>query len=323
MPDRAPLYLIVGDDDHLLRRAADRVTTDLRAVAPDLDVDLLDAAETTHLPDLRTASLFGGTRCIVLRGIEAVSGDLKAELEDYAASPDPDATVVLVARGVGRIPKLTKLTTSSGERIDVKAPLPWDQRGWRGLAESEFAFHGRDADAAALSAVLERAGNDAAVIASKVAQVVAATEPGRRIGAEDVEGSVEGHGTRGPFAVADAVEARDPGTAIVGLRGALEAGDAPLALLGALASRIRQLLQVRGGATASEVGVSPGRHKMLARGARNFTPGELAWCHDRVARVDLDLKGSDLPADVLIEVAVIELATSREVGRPWNPLATN
>ena len=252
-----------------------------------------------------------------------MSGDLKADLEEYAAAPDPDATVVLVARGVGRIPKLAKLATSSGERTDVKAPQPWDQRGWRGLVEAEFAFHGREADGAALNAVLEHAGNDAGVIASKVAQVVAAIVPGRRIGVEDVEQSIEGHGTRGPFAVADAVEGRDPAAAIIGLRGALEAGDAPLAVLGALASRMRQLLQVRGGAPASEVGVSPGRHKMLARGARNFTPGELAWCHDRIARADLDLKGSDLPADVLIEVAVIELATSREVGRPWNPLATN
>ncbi len=53
----------------------------------------------------------------------------------------------------------------------------------------------------------------------------------------------------------------------------------------------------------------------------NFAIGELAWCMDRLAQLDVDLKGNtDLPPDLVLEFGVIDLATPREVGVPWNPL---
>ncbi len=318
----APVFFIVGDDDHLLRRASERVLADLRASEPDLDIEHLDAGEADELPELRTASLFGGGRCVVIRRLEAPKAALKEQLEDYCTSPDPEATLVLIARGTQRIPKLAKLATSAGEKIEVARPTPWDTKGWQRLVSDEFRTAGRKADAAAIDALLEVAGVDPAIIASKVSQLAAVKGPNETITVEDVEKTIEGHGNRGAFAVADAVEQRDPGEAIVALRGALEAGEAPLAVLGALTSRFRHLLGARAGLDARTIRVSPGRHRMLSQAARRFNPGELAWCHDRLAQADLDLKGSDLPSDLLIELAVIEVATAREVGRPWNPLAS-
>ncbi|MFP4312612.1 MAG: hypothetical protein ACLFS9_11620, partial [Nitriliruptoraceae bacterium] len=99
-------------------------------------------------------------------------------------------------------------------------------------------------------------------------------------------------------------------------------GDAPLAITGAIAFRLRQLLRVRSGATPKEVGMRPGRgYDRVVAQSRAFGPGELAWAHDRLARLDLDLKGSELPDGLVLEVAVLELATSRTVGAPFNPLA--
>ncbi|MGH3443226.1 MAG: hypothetical protein ACRDUY_14540, partial [Nitriliruptorales bacterium] len=125
----------------------------------------------------------------------------------------------------------------------------------------------------------------------------------------------------GGFALADAIAERDPAAALVALRGAVEAGQDPLALMGAITYRMRQLLQVRGGAGPEEAGMSKGQHRHVERAAARFGPGELAWCHDRLARTDLELKSSPLPPDLVLEVAVVELATPRDVGAPWNPLA--
>lgn len=196
---------------------------------------------------------------------------------------------------------------------------------WEAFVRDEFERLGRQVDAGAIGAILDHAGLEPGIIASKVAQAAAATPAGKRIGVAEVEDVVVGHGNRGGFAIADAVVDRDPSAALVALRGALEAGEAPLAILGALTYKFRQLLQVRGRVGADDLvprKVSRGQYGHLERAAnRNFGPGELAWCHDRIARADLDLKSSDLPDTLVVELAVLDLATRREVGRPWNPLA--
>jgi DNA polymerase III subunit delta len=316
-----PVHLLVGDDDLLLLREVEHLLDDLRAEDPDLQAETHDVAETEHLPELRTASLFGGRTCLVLRGAEGVSGSLKAELEDYLARPAQDAIVVLVARGVGRIQKIARLAKEHGERRDVKTPPDWDERGWERLVGEEFRRAGHKADAAAVTAIRAHAGADPGVIATKVAQVCAAASPGSPVTAEQVEAVVEGHGRQSGFTIADAVAERDPAGALVALRGALEGGEAPLAILGAMAFRFRQLLRVRAGAAPKEAGVSPGQHRRLKGLAAGFGPGELAWCHDRLAQLDVDLKGGELPDELVLEIAVIEVATPREVGAPFNPLA--
>lgn len=320
----APLHLVTGDDDLLLQRELERLLAELRDADPELDVDVHDVSETAHLPEMRTSSLFGGRTCVVLRGCEELSGELKEEVEGYAERPSDDAVLVLVARGVGRIQKVNRLVKASGERHEVKRPADWDDRGWQRLVGEEFRRLRVTADATAIAALLRHAGTDPSAIASKVAQVAAAVPAGSSVTGDEVDRTVEGHGRVSGFTLADAVADRDPVAALVALRGCLESGEAPLALVGALVYRFRQLLVARGGGDAADAGASPAQFRRSVAIARsNFEPGELAWCHDRLARLDVDLKGSDLPDDLILELAVLDLATRREVGAPWNPLAAS
>ncbi|MEX2324337.1 MAG: DNA polymerase III subunit delta [Nitriliruptoraceae bacterium] len=315
-----PVILLAGDDDLLLQRALEQRLATLRDEYVDADVDLRDVSEIDALPELRTTSLFGGTTCVVLRGCEQADGQLKAEIEAYLQSPSPEAILVLVAHGTGKITKIAKLAKQLGERIDVKRPPDWDDRSWDQLVRDEFHRHQRRVDPSAIAAIRLHAGTEPAVIAMQVASVCAASTADT-IAAADVEQLIEGRGKASGFAVADAVAARDAASAIVAARGALEAGEAPLALVGALTFRFRQLLQVRSGASAQQAGISPGQYRRLQGIAAGFGPGELAWCYDRLAQLDVDLKSAELPDTLLLEVAIIELATPQVVGAPWNPLA--
>ena len=318
-----PVLLLTGDDDLLLLREVERRVATLTEEDPDLRVDRYDASELEHLPELRTTSLFGGRTCVVVRGVEALAGELKSEVEAYLESPSADAVLVLVARGVGRVQKIAKAAKAVGERVDVKAPADWDDRGWDRLVGEEFRRLGRKADATAIAAIRTHAGTEPGAIASQVGTVSAAHPDVAVITAEQVDAIVEGQGRTSGFAVADAIAARDPGAALVALRGALDAGDAPLAVLGAVAYRLRQLMLVRSGAGPKEAGLRPGRRYDETKAqAGRFHPGELAWCHDRLAQLDVDLKGSELPPELTIEFAVIEVATQTRVGAPWNPLAS-
>ncbi len=316
-----PVLLVTGDDDLLLQREVDRQLSELAEADPELAVDRYDVSELEQLPELRTTSLFGGRTCIVLRGVEGVSGDLKAEVETYLEAPSPDAILVLVARGVGKVQKIAKLAAQQGEKVEVKTPADWDDRGWDRLIGEEFRRLGRKADATAIAAIRTHAGTLPSAIASQVGTVCASHPDVAVVTGEHVDAVVEGQGKASGFAVADAIADRDPASALVALRGALAAGDAPLAVLGAVTFRLRQLLQVRSGASPKEAGIRPGRrYDDTKRQAAAFHPGELAWCHDRLAQLDLELKGSELPDDLVLEVGVLEVATSTEVGAPWNPL---
>jgi DNA polymerase III subunit delta len=312
-----PVILLAGDDDLLLHRELERLVASLTAEDPSVEPSVHDVTELEHLPEMRTGSLFGGRACIVLRGAESVTGTLKTELETYLEAPSHEVVLVVVARGVGRIQRIAKLAGTHGRRVDVRRPADYDDRAWSALAAAEFERLARVADPSAVAAIRLHAGTDPTAIASQVASVCAATDAAP-ITAAEVEAVVEGHGRASGFAVADAVAERDPERALVALRGALVAGEAPLAIAGALTFRSRQLLQARAGAAG---GMSPGQQRRMQGLARRFGPGELAWWHDRLARLDLQLKGSELPDTIVLEVAVIELATPREVGAPWNPLA--
>lgn len=319
------VLLVVGADPLLCDREVERRLADIAADGVLTHVLRLDAAELEQLPEMRTASLLEERTCVVLRSVEALSGEnnrtLREQIEHYVASPDPMNVLILVARNVGRIPTLAKAVAAAGEKIDVAIPAEHDGRAWDRLIAEEFARLERQAEPAAIAAVLEHAGHDATVIASQVATVCHATELGRVITVEDVEAVVAGQGRTSAFAIADAIDRRDPAGALMALRGAMGSGEAPLRIVGALTFRLRQLLQARAGADARDIGIPSGRLQHLRRAAQAFLPGELAWCHDRLAQLDVALKGSDLPDDVLMDVAVIELATSRAPGAPFDPMA--
>jgi DNA polymerase III subunit delta len=319
--------LIVGPDELLCEREVEqRIATARAAADGPLQVLRYDAAELEMLPEMRTASLFDERLCVVIRDVDALSGEanrpLREQLEAYLADPVSGNVLILVARSVGRIPTLAKAASAAGEKVEIKPPPEHDGRAWDRLVREEFARLGRKVDADVIAAIRDHAGDDPTAIASQVATVCHATPPGRVVQVADVEAVVSGRGRTSAFAVADAIGRRDPAAALLALRGAMGSGEAPLRIVGALTFRFRQLLQARAGAGASEVGVPPGRLDALRRAAQSFHPGELAWCHDRLARLDLDLKGSDLPDEVLMDIAVVELATSRQPGAPFDPTSS-
>ncbi len=315
------VILITGDDDLLLLRATEAVVRERTTLFPDIEWQQYEVQELDQLPEMRTASLFASRCGVVLRGVETVTATLKTALEEYVADPSVDTELVLVARGTGKIQTLAKRAEAAGERVTVKLPADWDDRGWDQLVQDEFRRHDRAFDASAVAAVRDYAGQSATQIASQVRTVVGATSE-TPLSRAHVEAVLTMLSEAGAFQVADAYVSRNPGEAIVAVRAALRAGVAPLAIVGALVWRTRQLLLARGGASAKDAGVrSDGQWRRTQQDAARFTPGELAWCHDRLAQLDTDLKSVDADDQVVLEIGVLEIATGRTVGAPFNPLA--
>jgi DNA polymerase III subunit delta len=311
MAVRPPMYVLTGPEELLLRRAAERILDELREEG-DLEVLDVRAAELPdgRLPDLRTASLFGTRRALLIRGAQELPAPVRAALQAELGGPPPDTAVLLLATATGPIAGLAKRIKALGGRIDVAPPREWEEDAWARLVADEFRVHGRTPDRGAVQAILGHAGLDVSTIAEKVGQVVA-TAPAGTVTAAHVENVVVGHGSRGSFAVADAMCERDATRALKLLRGVLSSGDHPVMVLGALAYRLRSIVAVAARVDAKSVGLSitPGQARRLAMLRRNFGPGELTRAYRILAAADIGLKSGDLPGVLILERAVLEIAT--------------
>lgn len=315
------IVLVVADDPLLVDRELEAVRAEWQA-DDNVQVRIHEAAELEALPELRTLSLFGDTAAHVIRGTERIRAAVKRELLAYLEDPADDVPIAIgVLVSTGRAPAdLKKAVTPVGEVREVRAPADWDEKGWARLITGEFERHGRPADRSAVEAIRAHAGSSTATMAAQVAQVVAATPGDGRIGAEDVDRIVIGTGERTPGAVVSAFEDRDPAGALIAARGALESGTPPTWIANAVIRRVSDLLEVRAGGRPP--GMRDGQaNRLTGISRRQFEPGELAWIHERLARLDLDLRGSDVPDDILLETALIEVSTRTAVGAPWNPAA--
>ena len=117
-PKAAPVTLLWGEDEFLLREAALELLGDLQPV--EVDGGLWRGGETG---DLATPSLFGERRALLVSNARALPDEGVRELARYFDAPDPGAPLVLVAV-VGDRAKapaaLVKLVKGVGTVTEVK-----------------------------------------------------------------------------------------------------------------------------------------------------------------------------------------------------------
>ncbi len=318
---RPPAYLFTGPEHLLVRRAADQLLAELKAEGGgDLEVTEVRGSDLSedNLPDLRTASLFAVPRAYVVRDAHLLPKvavrALQREIEGRTAS----AMIVLLSTQTKPILGLAKAIKAAGGRVDVAPPKEWEEKAWRRLVVDEFRMHQRVPTEDAVDALLDASGLSVNAIAEKVAQAAAGSQKGQKVSREQVEQVVVGHGSRGSFAVAEAMCAREPAEALRLLRGCLEAGDHPVMILGALTYKMHQLIAVAAGIPGKEVGVNVprGQENRLQAMRRKFGPGELTAAMQHLAACDLEIKSGDLDNAFAIERAVLGVASMERLPVP-------
>jgi DNA polymerase III subunit delta len=304
----APIYLLWGEDDFLLREAAFEILGDLRPTE-------VDGAEWQggELGDLATPSLFGERRALLVTDAKALDAAAVAALKTYVAAPDPDAPLILLAR-VGERSKvpatLSKVVDPVGSVVEVRVQRK-ELAGWvarrakaKGLA---LATDG-------LNALIETLGEEPSALEQALDQLGSAFA-GQTLDAATVRRQFRGLGEQHVWDLCDKAFARDLPGAMRSLRTLLEAGGEGLPILGGISSRLRDLIRVRAlpeRTPPAEVARAAGlRFEWQARRyreqARRFTLEELAQIHDRVAWADRALK-SGATDDVVMPLVVAAIA---------------
>jgi DNA polymerase-3 subunit delta len=304
----SPVSLLWGEDEFLLREAALELLGDLQPV--EVDGGLWQGGETA---DLATPSLFGERRALLVSNAKALPDEGVRELARYLEAPDPGAPLVLVAV-VGDRAKapaaLVKLVKGVGTVTEVKIQRK-ELPGW--LLKRATA-KGLDLAPEGAAALVDTLGEDPGALERALEQLATAFS-GERITREIVARQFRGLGEQHVWDLCDRAFSRDLPGAMRTLRTLLEAGEAGLMLLGAITSRLRDLIRVASlperlapADAARQAGLRfDWQVRRYRQQAKRFSAEDLAGLHERIAWADRALK-SGATDDVVLPMLVAAIA---------------
>jgi len=323
-PAHAPaaVTLVVGEEEFLADRAVREAVAAARAASAaagddggdvhDVDASALAPGELTTLT---SPSLFGGGAIVIVRNAQNAAKEVAAELARYAASPAPDAVVVIThaggAKGKALLTDLTKAGAATEECPKLTRPSERAE-----FVRGEFRRAGRQADEGAVRALLDAVGGDLRELAAAAGQLASDTDG--RISAAVVATYYRGRAEATGFSVADhAVEGR-LNEALEQLRWALATGVSPVLINSALAQGVRLLGRVgaagRGAsaaALAAEVGAPPWKIDRVRQQLRGWQPDGVARALQAVAESDAQVKGDSVSAEYALERAIRRIVDCR------------
>jgi DNA polymerase-3 subunit delta len=323
----APVHLVKGDDEVLLRDAAHRVVEALaHGLDPGLAVEEVgrdrfspaDSSDTTIVPLVdaaQTPPFLTDRRVVVGRDIEIFTKAAQvAPLVDYLADPLPTTSLVLVWTG-GRIPKsLTDAVAKSGGVVVDTNP----GRKLAGWIDEQVAASGLRLDRPATDRLAQWLGDDPQRLVGVLATLVGSFGEGARLGADDIEPFLGEGGGVPPWELTDALDRGDIRLALDKLHRMTEGGGRhALQIMATLQNHYGRMLVLDGAPVTGEKDAAqvlglkgstfPAR-KALTQ-ARKLGHDGVVSAVQLLADADIDLRGGKAwPDDLVLEVLVARLA---------------
>ena len=290
------------------------------------------------LDDIRTPSLFGGKKLIVLRGAESLVEADRDSLMSALDSIPPPITVVFLMDKLRKSSKLEKHLLKVGVVKRFKAmydrPGPWQ----KGAAEHDHELgrwvtgrareHGLTITPVDAHRLVKRTGNHPARLDGELEKLSLLLDEGATVKAEDIDALSPDSQEFRSFDLADAVIDRRRAHALHVLDAMLRegmvgsdhsrivfAGAIGGLVIGALRSKLVLLLRARtlldGGQSSTDVftelRVAPFLRDAVSRQVRSWTTTELREAIRQLLRTDLDLKGGTAFPEATLARLVVQL----------------
>jgi len=308
------LALVSGPEEVLVERAVARLVGAARASGA--DVIRIDAAgyEPGALAMHASPSLFGGTTCLVVRGLHESPDELQLDLLALLGAPVEDVSIVVTHGGGMKGKKVLDTLKKLGAEV-IECPAIKSDRDKSDFVLKEFARARRRITSDGVRALVEAVGKDVRELASACAQLIADTEGPVDDAVVDTYhgGKVEASG----FRVADAAVAGQAGEALRLLRHAIASGVDPVPIVAVLASQLRQLIKVgsagRGSSAqlAKTLGLAPWQVDRARRAVGHWTADGLAVALQAVAAADFEVKGGGRDPVYAVERAILTITRAR------------
>ena len=323
----APVCVVFGDEAFLQRQALIELRHAVLG-SDDGEFSLAtftgnDATLRDVVDELSTGALFGGgQRMVIVDEADPFVTRFRGELEEYVAKPRKNSVLVLAPTTWPSSTRLFKAIAEGGLQIECKTPSPAKLLKW--LIDWAKRRHQAKLDSAAADALVDIVEPELGLFDQELAKL--ATLAGEApITVELVREAVGGWRAKTTWDMLDAATVGDAAEAIVQLDRLLLAGEAPIAILGQVASTLRRLaaatriietaeverrrLSLR--QALEEAGFKPfvlGKAESQLRQLGRARAGQLySWLLD----ADLALKGSSsspLRARFVLEQLIVRMA---------------
>lgn len=265
---------------------------------------ILDAA--------RTLPMMAAQRLVLVRDLDGLAAAELDKLADYLETPSPSSSVVLLATKLDGRTRFAKRAAKLGVLFEAAPIRPAELRSFV-TAEAERRKIRIAPDAA--SALLDAVGNDLPAIDDALERLSLYVGEGAAIDLDAVERCVVKVRVESIWALVDAVGLRDRRTALAATSSLLADREPPLRILAMVARQLRIVARMQSALAdgaqpqdaARMAGAPPFKARDLATAAKRFDARSLKHAFTVLAETDLALKGSRIPADVVLQTAILNL----------------
>ncbi len=305
-----PVYVIVGEEQWFADRvvAALRRASDVERTAG-FNLQRLHASETSAesvVADARTMPMMARRRVLIVQGVDRWDKDKREDdsrahpldvLADYAASPVDSALLLLVGPKINGSRRLMRAAKKEDFVVSCEPLRRHELPRWI-VATARSLGHPLRGGAA--ESLAELCGPELATVADAVERLSLYVGPGMPIDEDALAATITRVRLDDVWALVDAMAARDLKKTLATLADVSSSRDEGPRLLGAIGSRVRQLLkyeaQRRAGEGPSEAarlaGVAPFKAQDIERTVARLPRGTLERWLMLMAEADLALKGS-------------------------------
>ncbi len=310
------IYLILGPESALAERALTKLQAELKDQK--CEVTTLFAGDTIvgDIADALAPSLFSERRALIIRDLQDLPEDNRAEITRYIEAPDQLTTLIFVHKGGVKGKALIDAIKKVKPQIIACEALKKEAEK-SDFVKTLFLDLGRKASPAAVAALVGALGNDLRELAGAVTQI-SADAPAGVIDEMMVDKFHQGRIETTGFDVADATLDGNLPAALIALRSALETGTDPVMITSAIASSLRSLAKVSGAnrnqksfELAGALGMAPWQIDKARRQLNRWNPGQIADAVGAIAMADAEVKGAASDPIYALEKAVTKIASSQ------------
>jgi DNA polymerase-3 subunit delta len=322
-PSELPLVaLVVGPETTLRDAALERLRELAIGGAPrDFNEDRFDLAAAgtdprAILTACRTLPVMSEHRLVIVSGLadRKAGAFLEQRLLDYLEDPAPTTCLVLEGTRVDRRLKWVKRASALGSVIDCSGPSkPAELRDW---IEARMSAAGKRAARGTAAALFDLVGADLDRLSFEIEKLCLYVGEADEVAPDDVATVTASLRPLAVYELTDAIGRRSNGDALRVLGRLRDQGEAPLAVLGALANHFRRLLRaydcrpLEPRRVQQALSLHPFAARKLVEQAGRFDSIRVRRCLDEIRRTDEALKGAlPLPPAMAIEQLVVRVSS--------------
>ena len=316
-----PVTLVVGGDAYLNELNARTLREKIHQIAPDAEVIELDAssADKYAFDEATGPSLFGDGTIVIINDLQNADESLVEAIEKFCQQTQNNennfvesSPTWVIARHEGGVKGksiITRLTKAGANTITVPDLKKDDAK--LNFVMSIFEKHKRSIEPQAAQRLVAVLGGKTGELAALCSQLCFDYDD-NPITLDIVDRYLLADPQVTGFFVADKAVTGHAGSAVLAARTAVMQGVDPIALIGALASKVRLIalaMAVRNGTISSaEAKVNPWALKMAMRQIAGWNSAGISKCLQSLAWADEQCKGGASDANYALEKSIMIIA---------------